>query len=1782
MKLRKFLSILLLAVVALCFVACGKDNNKPVDNTEITEKANEYLNKIAITYAAGDSATSVTKDVTLGTATAEGLTVTWASNNAAITKEGKVTQGDADVNVKLTVTIKYKDVTLTKDFNLVVKAKVADVVEPVAVEVTGAEKVTVGANIQLTAAVKPDNATAKEVEWSTDDATIATVDATGKVTGVKAGTAKITATVKGYAAVKAEYTVTVEEEKEPEPETIAATLAKEKGAQGWIKGTVVGTYKRGFMVYDGTGYILVYMNTTEFTQAVGDFVEVKGELGEYNGAKQFTDSCTLTALTEGTPYKLTATALDDAGVKALIASFEYAKKIKVRVTIDSASDSYVNATVKGGESGIAITYPLDKDAYEVGADYDVTGLALYTKEYNGKTSVYVMVEKATKVDYGFDVNITYKDGESQEVVKVNSLEFPLFELKEPEEKEGYVFRGWYKGTLEAPVKVTSLLLPEDIELFAIWCTPEEAPLVVDITAEEGSGMYSSISAALKAAKPGQTIELLAGDYTETTIIPADPAVEGSQDQEIEQIIIDKPVKIIGPNANVHGHSEDRADEANITVKFIVAADFVEVDGLAFVQNGIFEIRGAKHTLINNCAFQTDVFGNTGVNNRKASIYNNGYVEDVVILNTSIIFPGTSYVNEAIEFDNDGITDFTMDNCYLENTATTLAVYEALMTYNIMGVFNLTNNETHFASDGYLFRFGFNNTSCSQINIIDNKFLPLGDLQTVTIGFASMDARKGMEINIIGNEFVNFAPSTFTFAGGNAGGAVINYYYNYFDAQQTWKVATLPTDVVFNHDNNCTLAEYNSANTVLVKEETNGYADKDALDAAYAAYKATLKTVKFDVDGGFYKAPITFTNAEEVVLPTAAKYGYAFMGWYDGETKVTSLSANADVTLKAKWAKTYTITFDADGGKEVADIVYADVNDVELPTTTKEGFMLEGWYKVSKLYDDPAACGAAFAADFKTVTGKNIDSGEKVDTNYVDSIDMVTFGNNADMKAKWAWLYNAILEATGNPDGMDIVNGEASDSNKGFWLANLCGFFTGTQHKDTYLGTDSADFSTLQAEVWAKCPAGEGLGAKVEAITELANLELKAKWEVPATITLDVDGGEAIEAIKFIDPAKVVLPTPVKEGYYFLGWKDGENDAQVTEKKDYTFKATWRAVSTLEVGEGKTYATIADALAAAQPGDIISIAKGTYAETPEVTVADLTIQGAKAYEFGHKDTYAASAEEDTIINAKFTVKANGVTIKNVALGNDGYINVTGAKDLTVESVFSTTTSVAGAVLMSGDNFNITVKGLYFAGASNRIVYVTTGATTGLTVEKLIVMDAATVTMDSNGKYSAGVCDAIRSGMNNTANLFGDVLIKDCYLRAGQGGFMDRVPSADKYEIVNCYFYQIPAAIYMRSATTTIATTYIYEYNTFVECGNSINDWDTITATTNDLSTVEIHYNAFVDSFKYAGTYTDYDIKVRKDLGAINCSKNFFKNDKDIPNLNAKGLTKIEINAEDVVMADKEYDLYTITKQNGKVLVFGLNWICQRATVKLDDAEAIPVTLATYELPTPTKEGYEFQGWFEGETKVTKLTEVKDYVLVSQWKKLSVYNGLEGADVSNFYPNREMFIEELIKDFNTYKNTAYTKDTLPTGAWTIVGFHDFFLTAPYSAKYKPLLQYLATTESGASCNAHVNQILASIDAGYTTATQNADWNTSQSPYGFQYEIMGFILGQKFTAHSSADYHSADYSVEATATGFLASYLPTKEGKVFAGWYTDEALTQAVEGQLAKYDGVYYAKWEDAPSA
>lgn len=69
--------------------------------------------------------------------------------------------------------------------------------------------VKVGAAGQLAATVAPDNATDKAVAWSSSDETVATVDNAGKVTGVKAGTATITAASHADGTKKATSEVTV-------------------------------------------------------------------------------------------------------------------------------------------------------------------------------------------------------------------------------------------------------------------------------------------------------------------------------------------------------------------------------------------------------------------------------------------------------------------------------------------------------------------------------------------------------------------------------------------------------------------------------------------------------------------------------------------------------------------------------------------------------------------------------------------------------------------------------------------------------------------------------------------------------------------------------------------------------------------------------------------------------------------------------------------------------------------------------------------------------------------------------------------------------------------------------------------------------------------------------------------------------------------------------------------------------------------------------------------------------------------------------------------------------------------------------------------------------------------------------------------------------------------------------------------------------------------------------------------------------------------------------------
>ncbi len=162
------------------------------------------LNKATLSLIAGASETLT---ATVAPADAANKKVTWKSSNAAVATvdaAGKVTAVKAG-EATITVT--------TEDGGKTATCKVT--VSETSVAVTGvtlnktALTLNIGASETLTATVKPDDATNKALTWKSSDETVATVDATGKVTGKKIGTATITATARDGSGVSGSCTVTV-------------------------------------------------------------------------------------------------------------------------------------------------------------------------------------------------------------------------------------------------------------------------------------------------------------------------------------------------------------------------------------------------------------------------------------------------------------------------------------------------------------------------------------------------------------------------------------------------------------------------------------------------------------------------------------------------------------------------------------------------------------------------------------------------------------------------------------------------------------------------------------------------------------------------------------------------------------------------------------------------------------------------------------------------------------------------------------------------------------------------------------------------------------------------------------------------------------------------------------------------------------------------------------------------------------------------------------------------------------------------------------------------------------------------------------------------------------------------------------------------------------------------------------------------------------------------------------------------------------------------------------
>ena len=122
-----------------------------------------------------------------------------------------------------------------------------------------------------------------------------------------------------------------------------------------------------------------------------------------------------------------------------------------------------------------------------------------------------------------------------------------------------------------------------------------------------------------------------------------------------------------------------------------------------------------------------------------------------------------------------------------------------------------------------------------------------------------------------------------------------------------------------------------------------YTKNEAL-TLYPVWNTNKYTIAFDTNGGSEIAPITQDYGTEIIAPdNPTRKGYTFKGW-DKEIPETMPADN--ITVKAQWEiNQYTITFDTNGGSEIAPITQDYGTEITAPDNpTRKGYTFKGWDK----------------------------------------------------------------------------------------------------------------------------------------------------------------------------------------------------------------------------------------------------------------------------------------------------------------------------------------------------------------------------------------------------------------------------------------------------------------------------------------------------------------------------------------------------------------------------------------------------------------------------------------------------------------------------------------------------------------------------------------------------------------------------------------------------------------------------------------------------------------------
>ena len=376
----KAMLIALLAGVSLLF-SCGKSNSEPTQPKDVAVTS-VTLNQVSIELKVGES---VQLTATIQPSNATSKTITWSSSNSAVASianglltaigEGSATitasAGGKSTTCKVTVTKKTISVTsVSLDRTSITLEE---------------EKTTT-----LIATVKPDDATDKTVTWSSSSASVATVDANGKVIAIKEGAATITAKA-GDKSATCEVTVkkkiiaveSIELDKteldlnKGNSTTLSATVKPDNATDKTVTWSSVD---ETIATVDQTGKVIAVGKGETTIKAKAGEKEASCKVNVTVPVESVSLDKTNFSIEEGQKATLTATVKpDDASDKSVMWSSSDASIASVQngeVTAIKAGEAtiYANASGKTAECKITVT---PKNIPVESVELNKTNLSLY-------------------------------------------------------------------------------------------------------------------------------------------------------------------------------------------------------------------------------------------------------------------------------------------------------------------------------------------------------------------------------------------------------------------------------------------------------------------------------------------------------------------------------------------------------------------------------------------------------------------------------------------------------------------------------------------------------------------------------------------------------------------------------------------------------------------------------------------------------------------------------------------------------------------------------------------------------------------------------------------------------------------------------------------------------------------------------------------------------------------------------------------------------------------------------------------------------------------------------------------------------------------------------------------------------------------------------------------------------------------------------------------------------------------------------------------------------------